>query len=265
MPSSLTAPSPANRAEQLIRFTSPETLPRSMSPRSVSSPPGARPQHSRPRCLPARTRSGGKPSSAPTSPEPPLQQDVRLVPGKAHNTNGPKRQRCAQQAAPSPPHTEGLLPPGQPSCPPVPGPGSREHGAAHAVTPLFPYNTQEVQRARKEEVILYLNNKTPTTCYLLLNYEPSLLSQRHITLDSPGTSPAAPGARARAGARGRSWEGTGAAPCPPHSTIPCPLPCPPARRQTSQPSSPQGLCRRTDRPHATAAHVCSFSVPFLLI
>lgn len=42
---------------------------------------------------------------------------------------------------------------------------------------LSPYNTQEAQRACKEEVVLYLNNKTPTTFYLCLNYDPSLLSQ----------------------------------------------------------------------------------------
>lgn len=64
---------------------------------------------------------------------------------------------------------------------------------AHRVLslPSFPSNAQEAQRAPKEEVILYLNNTTPTSCYLLLNYEPPLLSQPHITPDSAGTAPAA--------------------------------------------------------------------------
>lgn len=56
---------------------------------------------------------------------------------------------------------------------------------------LSPHNTQEVPCAQREEVILYLNNKTPTTFYLHLNYDPSLLSLRRIKLDSPGALPAA--------------------------------------------------------------------------
>lgn len=40
-----------------------------------------------------------------------------------------------------------------------------------------PHNTREVQRTREEEVILYLNNKTPTTFYLRLNDDPAPLSQ----------------------------------------------------------------------------------------